>query len=57
MVDDGKRLTLRLEPEVYRAYKILLIEEGSNVQADLESYVLRRLQDAGKLPTKERGQD
>lgn len=55
MTELRRSLTLRLEDRIYRAYKILLVEEGRTVQEDLEEYVKRRLKEAGKLPEDEEG--
>lgn len=48
-----RHFTLRLSAEVHRAYKLLVTEEGITMQEDLERYILRRLQEAGRLPKDE----
>lgn len=54
-VDKRRHLTLRLDEAVFRAYKVLLVEEGLTIQEDLERYVLQRLREAGRLPTEGKG--
>ncbi|BDG59908.1 hypothetical protein [Caldinitratiruptor microaerophilus] len=53
-MEKKRSLTLRLEERVYRAYRVWLAERGRTAQEDLEECVLRRLQDAGRLPKDER---
>lgn len=49
-MDNRRSLTLRLDEPIFRAYKVLLAEEGLTIQEDLERYVLQRLREAGRLP-------
>lgn len=47
---DERRITIRVPENVYKAYRVLLLEEGSTMQEDLLQLIRRRLEEAGRLP-------